>query len=403
MNVRIHRTKFLTGIAATCLALASSIGPSFAQSAPVLGSWLAGPDGKGSSTIVGRIEAPRPRATVNNAANLLVSGWAADTTASGWAGIDGVEVWSGASDKSGSTKLATGIVGLARSDVGEALGGSFTNSGFSVVVKASSLQGLTGAQTLFVYLHTPGKGTWYRTAPVNVISTVGVNSATGATLAFPNDPIVVIARPQDGMNITQKQRNGKFSMNGFALDRNVLNITDPKIQLTGPGCSGCNGASGGIGTQAQGAGISSVLAYIDNPPAKGDNSTFGVLGAPCAGCLYANILTDNGFHTAFNVAGKPFPSIITREFGSQFDFSGWSIPINPSTLLGRPAHAVRRSDLVGNGLTQCEQPVRREDDDRERCLQHREQREHPARSADLHRPLEGAVAEQQLLAGGSTS
>jgi hypothetical protein len=334
VNVRTHRTKFLTGIAATALALASSIGPSFAQSGPTLtGSWLAGPDGKGSSTVVGRIETPRARATANNASNVLVSGWAADTTATGWAGIDGVEVWNGASDKSGSTKIATGTAGLARTDVGDALGGSFINSGFTAIVKSGALQGTTGPLTLFVYLHTPGKGTWYRTVAVNVISTVGVNSATGATLAFPNDPIVVVARPHDGMAISQKQRNGKFSMNGFALDRNVMNITDPNIQLTGPGCAACNGASGGIGTQAQGAGISSLFAYVDTPPVKGDNSTFGLLGG-CTGsaCMYANILTDNGFHTAFNVAGKPFPSIITRQFGSQFDFSGWSIPINPSTL-----------------------------------------------------------------------
>jgi hypothetical protein len=329
VNVRTHRTKFLTGIAATCLALTSSIGPSFAQSGPVLGSWLAGPDGKGSSTIVGRIETPRSRATVNNAANLLVSGWAADTTASGWAGIDGVEVWSGASDKSGSTKLATGIVGLARTDVGEALGGSFTNSGFSAVVKSGALQGLKGAQTLFVYLHTPGKGTWYRSSAVNVISTVGVNSATGATLDFPSDPILVIARPQDGMAITQKQRNGKFSFNGIALDRNT--ITDPNIQLTGPGCSGCAGARGAIGTQARGSGVGSILAYIDTPPVKGDQSVFGLFGTPCAAaCLYANILVNNG--GTFNAPGTPAGSIISRNYGGQFDFSGWSIPINPSLL-----------------------------------------------------------------------
>jgi hypothetical protein len=47
-------------------------------------------------------------------------------TAAGWAGIDSIEIWNGASDKSGS-----------------------------------ALQGMTGNQTLFVYLHTPGKGTWY--------------------------------------------------------------------------------------------------------------------------------------------------------------------------------------------------------------------------------------------------
>jgi hypothetical protein len=82
-------------------------------------------------------------------------------TAAGWAGIDSIEIWNGASDKSGSAKLASGMAGLARADVGEALGGSFTNSGFSAVVPSSALQGMTGNQTLFVYLHTPGKGTWY--------------------------------------------------------------------------------------------------------------------------------------------------------------------------------------------------------------------------------------------------
>jgi hypothetical protein len=262
-----------------------------------------------------------------------VSGWAADTTASGWAGIDGVEVWSGASDKSGSTKLATGIVGLARADVGEALGGSFTNSGFSAVVKSGALQGLKGAQTLFVYLHTPGKGTWYRSSAVNVISTVGVNSATGVELAFPNDPMVVIARPQEGMAITQKQRNSKFSFSGFALDRNP--ITDPNIQLSGPGCSACVGAGGAIGTGSRGAGISAIVAYIDTPPAKGDNSIFGNFGTPCAGCVQnVNILVSS--LGSLNRPGVQQGSIITREFGSQFDFSGWSIAINPTLLAPGP-------------------------------------------------------------------
>jgi len=205
VNVRAHRAKFLTGIAAACLAL-SSIGPSFAQGTTVLGSWLAGPDGKGSSSIVGRIDSPRPRASLNPGSNLLVSGWAADTTATGWAGIDGVEVWSGASDKTGSAKLVTGVAGLARADVGEALGGSFTSSGFSAVVPATGLQGMSGPTTLFVYLHTPGKGTWYRTVSVNLIPSTGVNLATGATLAFPLDPMVVITKPLDGTAITQKQK-----------------------------------------------------------------------------------------------------------------------------------------------------------------------------------------------------
>jgi len=329
LNVRTHRTKFLAGIAASCLAL-TSIGPSFAQSGPTLGSWLAGPDGKGSSTIVGRVDSPRPRASVNPGSNLLVSGWAADTTAAGWAGIDGVEVWSGSSDKSGSTKISKGLAGLARADVGEALGGSFTNSGFSAIVPASALQGMTGAQTLYVYLHTPGKGTWYRTVGVSLVSATAVNLATGGPLAFPTDPMVVIARPQDGTAITQLQRNNKFTFSGIALDRNP--ITDPKIQLTGPGCNACAGATGSIGTSARGSGISSVTAYLDKPPVKGDNTSFGGfgIGAGAGAGLYANILVSS--LGALNRPGVPNGSIITRQYGSQFDYSGWTIAINPATL-----------------------------------------------------------------------
>ncbi|HEX8969052.1 MAG TPA: hypothetical protein VF937_14300 [Chloroflexota bacterium] len=318
MTGRTHRVKLLTGLAAACLAL-TSITPSFAQSAPALGSWLAGPDAKGSSTIVGRVEAPRARQGVNSASNLLVSGWAADVTAAGWAGIDGVEVWSGAQDK-GGTKLASGMVGLARADIGDAIGGSFTNSGFSAVVPGSTWASMkAGAQTLYVYLHTPGKGTWYRT--------VSINLTVSATLAFPNDPIVVIAKPQDGTSVTQKQKNSKFTFSGIALDRNLT--TDPNA-LSGPGCSGCGGATGAIGTQARGAGISSITAYIDTPPAKGDTSTFGSFGAPCAGCLYGNILVSNA--GSLNTPGKPQGSLISREFGSQFDFSGWALSINPALL-----------------------------------------------------------------------
>ena len=61
----------------------------------------------------------------------------------------------------------------------------------------------------------------------------------------------------------------------------------------------------------------------------------GLLGAPCgSACLYSNILVSNG--GTFNTPGKPTASIISRNYGSQFDFSGWSIPINPTTLTPGP-------------------------------------------------------------------
>jgi hypothetical protein len=334
VDARTHRVKFFAGLAAFGLAL-SSIAPSYAQSAPILGTWTAGSDAKGVNSIVGRVESPRARQVVNSGANVLVSGWAADTTAAGWAGIDGVEVWSGA--KPGGTKLVSGSAGLARADIGDALGRGFANSGFSVVIPGSTWATATnGVQTIYVYLHTPDKGTYYRIVPLNVVTTAGINLATGTPLMFPTDPMIMIARPQEGMNITQKQANSKFSFSGFALDRNP--IVDPKIQLSGPGCSACNTAGGSL-TGPIGAGISSVTAYIDTPPVKGDNSLFGGFGLGGGAGLYANILVPGApplVGPGLNRPGRVQGSIISRQFGSRFDFSGWSISINPTTLTPGP-------------------------------------------------------------------
>jgi len=300
----------------------TAIGPAAAQTAPTLsGGWAAGPGATGANTIVGRIETPRPRQNVNSGANLLVSGWAADTTAQGWAGISGVEVWNGDKTK-GGTKLSTGAVGLARADVAEFLGSNFTNSGFTAVVPASALQGATaGTNTLMVYLLTPGKGSYVRS--------VAINLSVAAALTFPNDPIVTITKPQDGTAITQRQRNAKFTFTGFALDRNP--ITNPATQTLGPGCSACAGATGAMGTQSRGAGIAYIVANIDTPTAtRGDNSVFGAFGTPCTSCLYGIPLVSNaGF---VNTPRRPDPSIVTRSFGSQFDFSGWAIAVNPQLL-----------------------------------------------------------------------
>jgi len=280
------------------------------------GGWAAGPGATGANTIVGRIETPRPRQNVSTGANLLVSGWAADTTAQGWAGISGVEVWNGDKTK-GGTKLSTGSVGLARADVGEFLGSGFTNSGFSAVLPASALQGATaGTNTLMVYLLTPGKGSYVRS--------VAINLTVATPLAFPNDPIVTITKPQDGTAVSQRQRNARFSFTGFALDRNPA----ARQEQTGPGCSGC----GLYANQARGAGIANIIANIDSPTAtRGDNAVFGNFGAPCtSACLYGTQLVSNaGF---LNVPGRPQGSIITRSYGSQYDWSGWSIAINPQVL-----------------------------------------------------------------------
>src|SRR5205823_8421608 len=121
-------------------------------------------------------------------------------------------------------------------------------------------------------------------------------------LPFPNDPVVWIAKPLEGQNITQKQANSKFSFSGVALDRNPLSAVQNSLallppgigQTLSPGCSACPGATGSIYTQFRGAGINSITAYMDNPPARGDNSAFGNFGTACTSCIAGvTILANN--------------------------------------------------------------------------------------------------------------
>jgi hypothetical protein len=313
-----------------------------------MGSWLAGPDASGSSTIIGRVEAPRAGQNLNPGTSLLVTGWAADTTAQGWAGFDGVEVWAGAKDK-GGTKLATGSVGLSRPDIAEAIGGYYKNSGFSAVVPGSTMSNLpAGATNLYVYLHTPGKGTWYRTVSTTLLAPLA--------LQFPNDPVVWIAKPQDGINITQKQVTQSYSFTGVALDRNPLSSVQNNLaqlppgagQSLGAGCPGCTGNTNNWYTSHTGAGVSSITAYIDAPPAKNDLTAPALFGAPCAACIQGvSILVSNkGFR---NVQGKPQGSVISQNYGPQYRFAGWSITINPAILAPGPhtLYVIATSSITG--------------------------------------------------------
>jgi hypothetical protein len=331
-----HRLKTLAVLGAAAGLALTSIAPSYAQTAPApMGSWQPGPGATGTSTIIGRVEAPRAGQNLNPGNSLLVTGWAADTTAQGWAGYDGVEVWAGAKDK-GGTKLASGSVGLARPDVAEAIGPTYTNSGFSAVIPGSTMSSLpAGNTTMYVYLHTPGKGSWYRTVSTTVL--------TPLALAYPNDPVIWIAKPQDGMNITQKQVTQSYSFTGVALDRNPLSSVQNNLaqlppgagQSLGAGCPGCTGNTNNWYTSHIGAGVSSITAYIDAPPGKGDLTAPALFGAPCAGCIQGvSILVSN--KGSRNVQGKPQGSVISESYGPQYRFAGWSITINPAILAQGP-------------------------------------------------------------------
>jgi hypothetical protein len=290
-----------------CTAL-SGISPAFAQAAPS-GGWSPGSDAKGANTIVGRIESPGGGKTLTAGTNLLVTGWAADTTATGWAGIDGVEVWSGAKG-SGGTKLASGTVGLSRPDVADALGGNFVNSGFSAVVNTSSL---SGAMSLHVYLHTPDKGTYFKT--------VGVTINAAEAPAFATDPIVVILRPVLGETISQKQKNNKFSIFGYALDRNP--ITDQSNQTLGP----------------NGTGISAISVAVDG----------SVVGSTSGGSgIGVNNITQPGPGAPTDLSKFPY---VSRQYGPQFDLAGWSVAINPNNFAGDSWHTITAT--ATSSITGC--------------------------------------------------
>jgi len=245
---------------------------------------------------------------------LLVSGWAADKTARGWAGFDALEIWSGEKGATDARKLATGSVGLARPDLGDAMGLTFARAGFSASVPASALTTLTpGAQDLGIYLHTPDKGWWHRSVSIRLAP------AQAAT-----EPINVFLRPLDGSVITQKQKFDKFTLFGYALDQ--APITDSGNQTMGS----CN------------CGISSVTVYVDSiDPAHN-------LGSAALGAL-----------VAFANKGKPaYQSIanfspVSRAYGTQYDRAGWAFGINPRTLSAdwHTFYAVARSSISGKTST----------------------------------------------------
>jgi hypothetical protein len=318
---------------AACMLLSTLAPTSYAQTAA---TWQAGPGAVGSSTYIGRIEAPTARRSINPGASLLVSGWAADTTAQGWAGIDGVEVWAGAQG-SGGTKLATGSVGQPRPDIAESIGSSFTNSGFSAVVPSGAWSNIQpGPVNLYVYIHTPNKGSWYRTVAGTLVA--------APALPFPTDPVVFIAKPQEGMNITQRQVTNQITFSGVALDRNPLDAVQNSLALLAPGigqttsggCPACLGATNRIYTQFNGAGVDYVTVWLDHLPKPGEQS-FGLSGAACPGCTQgvAILVNSKGF---LNRADKPQGSIITDAEGqsadnpNQFRFGGWVFSFNPMLL-----------------------------------------------------------------------
>jgi hypothetical protein len=297
------------------------------------GGWTGYSDAQGPNTYIGRVESPRAGQTIQAGSNVLVSGWAVDTTAQGWAGFDQMQVYNG-DRANGGTKLADGSVGLSRPDVAAFLGPNYQNSGFSAVVPAGAVS--SGAATLFVYLHTASKGWWYQSLPVN--------QAAAASLQFPNDPVVDISLPCCGNTITTKQFLDRLVIAGYALDRNP--ITDPGNQsaLFGPGA--------GSGE----AGIRSVNVYLDAIPGMpGYNPSTNFIAG--AGLGIEDLVNNHGPAAGPIHLAAGFPDI-TRVYGPQYEWAGWVTTWDTRTAQPDSWHtiyAVARSSIqcTGSAVSTC--------------------------------------------------
>jgi len=225
MRVDTHRSfpKLFGAVAAACALIASVAAPAAAQTSS---GWQPGPGGAGDNTYVGFVDQPSNGATVAGSGTFVVGGWFVDTTAQGWAGADQMQVWLGAMG-GGGKMLATGIVGQSRPDVGSALGNPFyANSGFSASVQGNTVP--SGGQTLSVYLHTPGKGWWFKnvnvtgggassaTAPAGG-STAPAGGSTAPAVVAGGPPVVTITTPKENENV-KANGSSTYTIQGTAVD-----------------------------------------------------------------------------------------------------------------------------------------------------------------------------------------
>src|ERR1051326_6872911 len=204
--------------ATACLAvLATLASPAAAQSS----GWQGGPGAILDNTYAGFIDLPQSGATVPGSGSFTGAGWFVDQTAQGWAGADNMQVWLGTMD-GGGHMIAQGTVAQSRPDVASALGNPFWDaSGFGAIVPGSAVPG--GGQTLYVYVHTGGKGWWFKT--VNVTGGGPAGSAPAPAPGAPptsgtaqgDAPVLKITAPNEGDNV-QAKGSSDFTITGTATD-----------------------------------------------------------------------------------------------------------------------------------------------------------------------------------------
>jgi hypothetical protein len=189
------------------------------------GDWSAGPGAAGDNIYNGFVDNPTAGASISPGASFRVSGWIVDTAAEGWAGIDDVQVLNG------GTLLGHVAVGVSRPDVAAATGNPYwANAGFDGIVPST---GLSGAVTLTVAAHTPGKGTWTKQVAVNVGSGGGVTTAANTglvlTIIFPSPSDEIVANDNGTIRGTAYDTRTRAEL-GVGVDRVEVDLDGPRGQ-----------------------------------------------------------------------------------------------------------------------------------------------------------------------------
>ncbi len=281
-------------------------------SADPFSAWTGGPGAILEPTYDGVIDVPAMNTTVPTG-SFTVAGWFVDKTAQGWAGADDVQIWQGAMDGGGKL-LTKAVFAQSRPDVATFESNPYdAASGFGGVVPANSL--VPGNQTLSVYVHTGGKGWWYKQVNVNVSGSAPTSAAPAPAATTPTVsggalPTVVIEKPTSGENINTRSNGGQYEAIGYALDSNAA-----------------------VNQGSQGTGIDHVSVYIDNE-------------------------RDNG-GTFLGDADLAFSDqAAANAYGQQFVSAGWRLTFKPTGLhsgahtLFVYAHSVvtGKEDMVTVGL-----------------------------------------------------
>jgi len=180
-------------------------------SAQSAGDWQPGPGGILDNTYAGFVDVPSGGSTVPGSGSFTVAGWFVDKTAQGWAGADDVQVWLGTMGGSGKM-LAKAVIAQSRPDVASALGNPYyAASGFGAAIDGTTVP--AGPQTLNVYVHTGGKGWWFK--GLNVVgggpgtgtAAPAAPAASAPAASAPSSggaPTVIINNPTENQDVSTK-------------------------------------------------------------------------------------------------------------------------------------------------------------------------------------------------------